>query len=210
MSNTFSCVAFDLGGVLLHLDYAAALRKILPLCDQHRAVCSEKFFGLIERDPSIAEFECGDLSTRELFDRFVTMTGYHGSFEHFCEVWRGVLSENPPMLEFGREIAQRYDTFLWSNAGKLHIPWVYEQFPALQFLKGDAVSCYLGAVKPNRTFYERALAKHDLRPEQVLFVDDRPENVAAAREMGIRTVPYTTAAETIATMRAALNGASAR
>lgn len=210
MSNTFSSVAFDLGGVLLHLDYAGALRKILPLCDQHRGACSEKFFGFIGRDPSVAEYERGDLSTREIFSRFVTLTGYRGMFEQFCDLWRSILSENHPMIEFAREVAQRHDTYIWSNAGDLHMPWAYEQFPALQFIKGDAVSCYLGAVKPSRKFYERALAKHDLRPEQVLFVDDRPENVEAAREMGITTVQYSSPTETIAAVRTLLDGTASQ
>ena len=205
MSNIISSVAFDLGGVLLHLDYARALRAILPHCDQQRAVCSEKFFGLVARDPSMAEYERGQLATRELFNRFVTLTGYHGTFGFFCETWRSTLSENQPMLAFARELARQYDVYLWSNAGKLHVPWIYEQFPALQFIKGDAISCYLDAVKPSRTYFERALAKFNLRPEQVLFVDDRPENVESACELGISSVQYDTPAETIAAMRARLN-----
>ncbi|TAN37281.1 MAG: HAD family phosphatase [Verrucomicrobia bacterium] len=209
MSGAISSVAFDLGGVLLHLNYPRVLREVLPLCDQHRGVCSEKFFGLVGRDPSMAEYERGDLSTREIFSRFVTLTGYHGTFEQFHDLWRSILAENPPMLEFGRELARQYDIYLWTNAGELHVPWIYEQFPALQFIKGDAVSCYLGAVKPNRAFYERALAKYDLRPEQVLFVDDRPENVESAREMGIVSVQYTAPTETIAAVRALLGGAAA-
>ena len=157
----------------------------------------------------MAEYERGDLSTREIFSRFVTMTGYRGTFEQFCALWRGILSENHLMIEFARDLSRRYDIYIWSNAGDLHMPWAYEQFPVLQFIKGDAVSCYLGAVKPNRAFFERALAKYDLRPEQVLFVDDRPENVEAARAMGIITVQYTTASETIDAIRAQLNGTSA-
>lgn len=210
MSNTITSVAFDLGGVLLQLDYARALKELLPRCDSQRGPCGKSFFGFVGRDPSMAEYERGDLSTREIFSRFVTLTGYRGSFEQFCDLWRGILSENQPLMEFAHDIARHYDTYLWTNAGELHVPWIYEQFPALQFIKGDAVSCYLGAVKPNRKFYERALAKYDLRPEQVLFIDDRPENIESAREMGIAVVQYNTPEETIAAARNVLAGAGIR
>jgi len=74
----------------------------------------------------------------------------------------------------------------------------------LNFFKGDAVSCHLGAVKPNRAFYERALAKFGLPPAACLFIDDRPENVEGARDFGISALQYTTAPETIAAVRAQL------
>ena len=207
MPVPFSNVAFDLGGVLLHLNYQDAVRQALPLCDPRRAAGTERFFGLVARDPSMAEYESGHLSTREFFERFVTMTGYRGSFDQFCETWQNIFTENEPMIAFAREVALTRNTFIWSNAGELHVPWAYERFPSLRFFKGDAVSCYLGAVKPNRVFYQRALEKLALRPEQVLFIDDRPENVEAAREMGIVTVAYTHPAETIAAVRALLDGA---
>jgi len=207
MSGAISSVAFDVGGVLIHLNYLDGLKKILSDCDRQRAVCSEKFFGLIGRDPSMAEYESGHISTREFFTRFVMQTGYRGTLEAFRDRWQGIFSENTPMIAFAQEVARTYAVYAWSNSGEMHFPWIYERFPSLQFFKGDAISCFLGAVKPHRAYYERALAKCGLRAEQVLFVDDRPENVEGAREYGITTVQYTELAETIAAMRAALNGA---
>jgi len=204
MSSPITSVAFDIGGVLIHLNYRESIRQILPLCDQQRAVCSERFFGLIGRDPSMAEYESGQLSTREFFNHFVLQTGYRGTLEQFRETWQGAFSENLPMIAFAQELARTYRVYAWSNAGEMHFPWIYERFPSLGFFTDDAISCYLGAVKPNRAYYERALAKCGLRPEQVLFVDDRPENIEGARAVGITTVPYTTEAETIAAIRAAL------
>ncbi len=207
MSSTITSVAFDVGGVLIHLNYREGLKQILPDCDRQRAVCTETFFGLLGRDPSMAEYECGHISTREFFSRFAAQTGYRGSLEQFRDIWQGIFTENAPMIAFAQELARTRDVFAWSNSGEMHFPWLYERFPSLQFFKGDAISCYLGAVKPNRAYFERALEKCGLRAEQVLFVDDRPENVEGAREFGIQSVPYTTPAETIAAVRAALKGA---
>jgi HAD superfamily hydrolase (TIGR01493 family) len=208
MSNPLSSVAFDIGGVLIHLNYQAGLQKILPHCDQQRAVCSARIFGLLGRDPSMAQYESGQLSTREFYNHFVLQTGYRGTLEQFRDTWQDIFAENAPMIAFAQELARTYRVYAWSNAGEMHFPWIYERFPSLRFFTGDAISCYLGAVKPNRAYYERALEKCGLRPEQVLFVDDRPENVEGARAVGITTVPYTTVSETIAAMRAALAGAT--
>jgi putative hydrolase of the HAD superfamily len=47
-------------------------------------------------------------------------------------------------------------------------------------------SCHLRAVKPERSIYVAALHALGAGPEDVVFLDDRPANVAAARELGIK------------------------
>jgi putative hydrolase of the HAD superfamily len=51
-------------------------------------------------------------------------------------------------------------------------------------------SCYLGLRKPDRKIYQVALDVLQRDPEQVAFVDDREENVAAAVSLGIRGIRY--------------------
>ena len=204
MAQPISNILFDLGVVLLNINYTAGLKKIVPLCDPQRSVGSRQFFGLVARDPIVAEYERGAISAQEFFNRFVALAGFHGTFHQFRDIWVDIFSENQPMIAFARELAQRYDIYLCSNAGDLHFPWIYERFPMLNFFKGDAVSCHLGAVKPNRAYYERALARLGLQPETCLFIDDRPENVESALEFGIPSIQYTTAPETIAAVCAQL------
>jgi putative hydrolase of the HAD superfamily len=51
-------------------------------------------------------------------------------------------------------------------------------------------SCYLGLRKPDRKIYQVALDVLQRDPEQVAFIDDREENVAAAVSLGIRGIRY--------------------
>ncbi|HEX7034129.1 MAG TPA: HAD-IA family hydrolase [Pseudomonadales bacterium] len=46
-------------------------------------------------------------------------------------------------------------------------------------------SCELGHAKPSAGFFRSALANLALPPSQVLFLDDHPDNVAAARQVGL-------------------------
>ena len=39
-------------------------------------------------------------------------------------------------------------------------------------------------MKPTAELYRRLCKKYDLVPEECLFVDDRPENIAMARRLG--------------------------
>ena len=51
-------------------------------------------------------------------------------------------------------------------------------------------SCYLGLRKPDLAIYRRAIDIVGRPPERILFIDDRPENVAGARDAGIVALRY--------------------
>jgi putative hydrolase of the HAD superfamily len=63
-------------------------------------------------------------------------------------------------------------------------------------------SCYLKAAKPDPECFRAALGVLEAEPGDVVFLDDRADNVAAASRMGIRSVVFTDAAAA----RAALEG----
>ena len=49
-----------------------------------------------------------------------------------------------------------------------------------------------GILKPDRRAYARALLVTRARPEEVLFVDDEPDNIAGAEALGIESVLFDT------------------
>jgi|ERR1051326_3622873 putative hydrolase of the HAD superfamily len=51
-------------------------------------------------------------------------------------------------------------------------------------------SCRVGAAKPEPAIYQAALAKLEVQPDQVLFLDDKLENIRAAEEFGIRGIVF--------------------
>lgn len=54
-------------------------------------------------------------------------------------------------------------------------------------------SCWLGVRKPSRTIFERALNIAQVAPTDVLFVDDREQNLVPARALSFETHHYTSA-----------------
>lgn len=189
-STVFQAVLFDLGVVMLHLDYARALQRLLPRCDPAKAHRGETFLGLLDRTHLIDQYERGLLSAREFFGHFADETGFRGDFAEFVDIWRGIFELNSPMVELGRRVAARYPVYFLTNASDLHVPWVFERFPQLAFHQGVACSCYLGATKPDTAFYTKALQMHALRAEDCLFIDDRPENIAGAEKLHIPSLLY--------------------
>ena len=52
-------------------------------------------------------------------------------------------------------------------------------------------SCWLGATKPARRIYELALRMAQTEPAQSVFIDDREQNLAPARALGMRVLRFT-------------------
>ena len=204
MSTRISNILFDIGVVLLHLRYEEAAARIIPMCSPEKRKRLDTFLNLIQRDPLVAEYERGRMSPEDFFRHFAERTGFQGSMDDFKEIWCSIFHENPPMIRFGRELARHYNVYFLTNAGCMHVPLIYDLFPSLRFFKDDAVSCYLGEVKPDRAFYEKALAKFGISASTCLFIDDRPENIEGAVRLGLRSILYTTPEETIRAIRKAL------
>lgn len=54
-------------------------------------------------------------------------------------------------------------------------------------------SCWLGVRKPTRQIYERVLGMTQADPAKSVFVDDREQNLAPARALGMQTIHFTSA-----------------
>lgn len=60
----------------------------------------------------------------------------------------------------------------------------YDMFDVLVF------SCIEGVKKPDRKIYELTLEKLGLQPEQSVLIDDKPEYINSAKEVGINTIIF--------------------
>ncbi len=60
----------------------------------------------------------------------------------------------------------------------------------LPHMDGGVFSCYVNLIKPDPAIYLCLLEKYGLRAEECLFIDDREENVAVARKLGMQAVRF--------------------
>jgi putative hydrolase of the HAD superfamily len=87
--------------------------------------------------------------------------------------------------------AAGYRLALLSNAPAENAK-VLAELPLFRRFEHVVFSCFLGMVKPEPECYRAVLAKLGARPEEVIFLDDRPENITGAAALGIRGVHFTT------------------
>jgi putative hydrolase of the HAD superfamily len=67
----------------------------------------------------------------------------------------------------------------------------FAHFGLRRYFKVAFSSCYVGLRKPEPAMYQRALDILGCKPERVLFIDDRQENVAGGLAAGMNVIQFT-------------------
>ena len=70
-----------------------------------------------------------------------------------------------------------------------HVSYVKEYISkTFNNLDDIVISAEIGSIKPNKEFYEYILNKHNIKPNELLFIDDNIDNVNGASIIGINTI----------------------
>ncbi|MET9885605.1 HAD family phosphatase [Streptomyces sp. NPDC006430] len=142
-----------------------------------RGVCAQ--LGIVSDDRLTAQLLAADLASwSEIDQRSVDLLGRLAD----RGVVLGLLSNIP------EELAARYEATQ---------PWL-RRFAVL------GLSCRIGSAKPEPAAYEWCVRELGLPAEEILFVDDRVENVRAARELGLQGHVFTSHDALMAVLEEAL------
>ena len=97
-------------------------------------------------------------------------------------MWSGI---NAPMLEWARSVGNAgLRTGILSNIGFELATAMENNFPWVAEFKYTIWSCREAIAKPDPEIFRRAQEKLQVVPQEILFIDDREENIRAAREFG--------------------------
>jgi putative hydrolase of the HAD superfamily len=100
--------------------------------------------------------------------------------------------QNPVMLAWQLELKKRgLKTAILSNIGDSVLENIEREFDWIHRFDVLVWSYQLGIAKPDPAIYRHTLRELGTQPEETLFIDDKLENVEAARKLGIRAILYT-------------------
>lgn len=120
---------------------------------------------------------------------------YEQAIELYRSKWREMLTDEVPgMREVIVELrGKNYELYGLTNWSMETFPEARERFGILQMIDRYVVSGAEGLVKPDPRLFQVLLDRYGLRAEECIFIDDNPDNVAAARNMGMRGIVFTNA-----------------
>lgn len=175
-------VVFDIGNVLLRF----SLEKARNNFDRTHPGSGDPLVRCLWRSQLGRDFEKGRWGGPGFFRELVRVTKTRMSYRIFCRAFCDIftpLSENLNLLS---RVARRYPTALLSNTNAIHWAHLLRTYPELRQAKFALASHRLRAMKPGRSIYRELTRRTGFPPRKIVYVDDHPEFVAAARRLGIR------------------------
>jgi len=184
-------VIFDFGGVLCHFPPPSQTEALATAAGASHEEFLRAFWG--NRIP----YDAGHLTALSYWEKIASQLGKAYTEDQVGEFLR-------------------HDIGFWSNFDTVMLDWVDavraagfrtgllsnlpsdlgEHLRALPGFLGrfDHVtySYEIGSVKPQAEIYRYSLDGLKVAPDEALFLDDRPENTAAAEALGIHTILWTT------------------
>ncbi|WEN14886.1 HAD-IA family hydrolase [Rhodanobacter sp. AS-Z3] len=176
--NRPSFLLFDLGGVLVDNAGFARLSQLVPVPMAPDAL-KQKWLT----SPAVRLFELGQSSPEAFATHFLAEWHIEHSAEAFLvEFTRWPKGAYPGATALLTQLRQTCRIGCLSNSNALH--WTH--FEGLLSHFDIALSSHLlGAIKPDRACFTRALQECGVEARSVAFFDDTLTNVEAARDLGM-------------------------
>ncbi|MDP8977263.1 MAG: HAD family phosphatase [Actinomycetota bacterium] len=181
-------VVFDLGGVLVDWDPRHLYRTLFGGDD----AAMEWFLANVCNSEWNAEQDRGRPFAEGVAEATARFPEYRDLIRAYHERWEETL-DGP--IEATVDLLAELDArgtplYALTNWSPETWPVARERFGFLRRFDGILVSGHIGIVKPDRAIFALLAERFDLEPARTLLVDDSPENVRAAHELGFRAVRF--------------------
>lgn len=135
----------------------------------------------------------GKASMRDIFEKMIVEADVAKSPQEVVAIYttcykkHTLIDQN--MLDLIQKIQGGVAVYGFSNTNEIHAK-VNEERGLFTIFKKVFLSYKLGVRKPDKRAFEAVLREINFQPEEVIFIDDREENVKSARELGIHALQY--------------------
>ena len=183
--NNSPVIIFDLGKVLVDFDYTIAARKIAA----RSRTAPADLHAFLGSSPLLIQYESGQLTRQTFFEAVRDAIGFQGDVAEFGSYFADIFTEMPGTIALHAELRRRgFKTFIFSNTNDLAIEHVRRNFPFFQHFDGYIFSYEIGGMKPHPEIYAAMEAMTGKRGADLIYLDDRAENITAGAARGWRAI----------------------
>lgn len=186
-------IIFDLGGVLLNLDFTATEKAFAELGIDN----FQEHFSKLQQTPLFNDLETGRISRTEFIAKMQGVKPDLNLTEaQITKAWNAMLLDFPiRRMQILQQLRTYYDLILLSNTNEIHEEafnatlQAQYSIPALgAFFDRIYYSHRVGMRKPDKEIFEQILTDNEFQPEHTLFIDDSPQHIVTAKSLGIQTI----------------------
>jgi glucose-1-phosphatase len=189
INNSKEAIIFDLGGVLLNLDYDLTEKAFISL---GMANFGESYSQL-QQVNLFDRYEIGEISSFHFVNRLLDLLPPGTTANQVVHAWNSMILDFPvERLKQLETLSQKYRLFLLSNTNDLHIDAVRRSLEKTvghknleQYFEKTYFSSAIGMRKPDSKVFEFVCSENNLDPSKTIFIDDSPQHIEGAKLAGI-------------------------
>ena len=185
-------IIFDYGNVIFLIDFKRIQKSFSELGVRD----ADTFFSHAAQDSIFNLYEAGLISSAAFRDGIRDLAQLPEiTDEQIDEAWNSLLVGVPPANhEILLKAKEKYRTFLLSNNNEIHYTWIQKylqtEFNLVSnavFFERDYYSHLMKMRKPNAEIFQQVLTENNLEISETLFIDDSPQHIATAKQLGLYT-----------------------
>jgi FMN phosphatase YigB (HAD superfamily) len=144
----------------------------------------------------------GLLSTAGFFNQMKAASGFSGTPEEFNASFADIFTPIQPMIDLHGELRKTdAAAYVFSNTNDLAVEHIRNRFPFFSDFDGYVLSYEHGSMKPAAKLYEIVERASGRKGGEILYIDDRPENIAAGAARGWKTILHEDPSKTRAALQ---------
>lgn len=185
----FPNIIFDLGGVILNIDYHRTIRAFEALGMKH----FNSTYSQLHQSVLFDAFERGEVSAKDFRDALRPQLNDGLSDAEIDAAWNAMLLDLPSeRIRLLQSLTAQKRIFLLSNTNRIHVEAferdIEARYSADVFhtcFEQVYYSCDVGMRKPEERIFKMVAERHALKLDETLFIDDSPQHIEGARKSGL-------------------------
>jgi putative hydrolase of the HAD superfamily len=183
-------IIFDLGGVLLNIDFAITQKAFAELGMEN----AEEKFGKHMQLGFFDQLDRGEIGDNEFFEKVLAEMPLGTKKEDIRRAWNAMILDFPQKnFDLLKRLSKNYRLFLMSNTNSVHFPEYQSLLQRIfdinsldDLFEKAYYSFQIGKRKPENEFFELILTENNLKAIETIFIDDTLFNAKASSKNGIK------------------------
>ena len=182
-------IVFDLGNVVLTNDHPYNTpEELIEFCEHFSASMDNLDTAFVISFPG---YSLGKITENEFWEKYLyTARASSMDIKYAKNFWRKNQKEIENMLSLLKTLKNNYRIAALSTIPREWLDYKKKTFKLDDCFELIVSSGYYGYKKPDARIYEILIKKLGLKPEEMLFIDDKEPLLVPAQKLGINTLLF--------------------
>lgn len=179
-------IIFDLGGVV----FTNGTKKFSEHLAEKYQVDIEKAKALLDKSDIGNAYRTGKITRNEFWDNVKKELALTEHTDVLEQKWIDVYVLIEKTRDIILHLSKKYKVYFLSDNVRERVEAIDKKYGFKNWFHGGVSSHEVGFRKPSLEIYKIALQKTGCEPKEVLFIDDKENNLAPAQDLGMQTLLF--------------------